>query len=195
MARTAVVYAVDWAVIVATISFAGSLSFWATPSTRPFSLSDPSISFPFQTKTKISTGLLIGLSILFPLVMCLVLCLFVPTASTPSSSGWRRKAYAANKAVLGLGLSIALALLFTDSLKNLLGKPRPDMLSRCQPIIDRRKLPQGSTIGEGLYTWNICTTKPRNGMASNELRDGFRSFPSGHASSTFSSQAFLYRVE
>lgn len=186
MARTAIVYAVDWAVIIATIGFAGSLSFWATPATRPFSISDPSIAFPFQTKTKISTGLLLGLAVLFPIVLLLVLCLFVPTASTPSGAGWRRKIYAANKAVLGLGLSIALALLFTDSIKNLLGKPRPDMLSRCQPIIDRRQLPQGSTIGEGLFTWNICSTKAESGLVSSDLRDGFRSFPSGHASSTFS---------
>lgn len=185
MVRAVIVYVVDWLVILGTIVFAGSLSLWVKPAARPFSLGDPSIAFPFQTKTKISTGLLVGLSGLLPVVVCLLLTLFVPTTSTPSGSGWKRKIYAANKAILGLGLSVGLALLFTDSLKNLMGKPRPDMLSRCQPIVNRRSLPAGSTIGEGLFTWNICATKQTTGSPSSDLLDGFRSFPSGHASSTF----------
>lgn len=192
MVRVVISYVVDWLIILGTIAFAGSLSFWAKPAARPFSLSDPSIAFPFQTRTKISTGLLVGLSGLLPVVVCLVLTLFVPTASTPSGAGWKRKIYAANKAILGLGLSVGLALLFTDSLKNLMGKPRPDMLSRCQPIVNRRYLPAGSTIGEGLFTWNICTTKQTTGFPSSDLLDGFRSFPSGHASSTFLPRVLRY---
>lgn len=179
--RLAIVYFVDWAVILATIAFAGSLSLWAVPSARPFSLNDTSISFPFQTKTKISTGLLVALAVVFPGVVCLLLCLFVPTASTPTAAGWRRKVYAANKAILGLGLSIALALLFTDSLKNLMGKPRPDMLSRCAPMIDV-PLNVDPEIGFGLVTWDICATRGMKGKGFDDLRDGFRSFPSGHAS-------------
>lgn len=183
LTRIAIVYFVDWAVILATIAFAGSLSLWAVPAARPFSLDDTSIAYPFQTKTKISTGLLVALAIAFPGVLCLALTLFVPTASTPSGSGWRRKFYAANKAILGLGLSIALALLFTDSLKNLMGKPRPDMLSRCSPMIGV-PLPGNVEIGFGLVTWDVCATRGLKGKGFDDLRDGFRSFPSGHASST-----------
>lgn len=48
-----------------------------------------------------------------------------------------------------------------------------DIVDRCQP-------PIGATDPEfGLSSWQICT-QPDNGI----LRDGFRSFPSGHSSST-----------
>jgi diacylglycerol diphosphate phosphatase/phosphatidate phosphatase len=58
------------------------------------------------------------------------------------------------------------------SLKNLIGKPRPDLVDRCQPI-------QGSTDPVlGLSNSTICT-QTDNAI----LKDGFRSFPSGHSSS------------
>jgi membrane-associated phospholipid phosphatase len=178
-----IAYFVDWAVILATIGFAGSLSFWAVPAARPFSLDDISIAYPFQTKTKISTELLVSLAIIFPALLCLLSCMLNLTTSKPLKE-WRRKAYAANKAILGLGLSIALALLFTDSLKNLMGKPRPDMLSRCAPMIGV-PLPITVDIGFGLVTWDICATKGLAGQGFDDLRDGFRSFPSGHSSLSF----------
>lgn len=78
-------------------------------------------------------------------------------------------------------MSIALAMLITDSLKNLMGKPRPDMLSRCDPDL---ALLEAEGIGRGLVTWNICRNLEKGvGIGFDDLRDGFRSFPSGHASS------------
>jgi membrane-associated phospholipid phosphatase len=88
---------------------------------------------------------------------------------------------------MGLGLSLALAFFFTQGMKNIFGKPRPDLLARCDPNMDRI---EEFTVGGGYGaqfnpTWvlvsaGICRTS----MSDEKLKDGFRSFPSGHSSST-----------
>jgi diacylglycerol diphosphate phosphatase/phosphatidate phosphatase len=61
------------------------------------------------------------------------------------------------------------------SMKNAIGKPRPDLIDRCQPA-------PGSVdpLPFGLSNSTICTQKD-----AAILKDGFRSFPSGHSSSEF----------
>ncbi|KAH8148529.1 uncharacterized protein LAJ45_07240 [Morchella importuna] len=171
--RLLLVYAADWALIIATIAFAGSMSFWATPSARPFSLADPSIAYPYQTHAKISTPLLVVLAGLIPAIACVA----VPLLLSPSAATAKRRIYAANKALLGLLLSIAMAMLLTDALKNLMGKPRPDMISRCAPA---EEFLAAAQTGWGLVSWEVC-----GNLGSKQLADGFRSFPSGHASMSF----------
>lgn len=171
--RLLIVYATDWLLIITTIAFAGSMSFWATPSARYFSLSDTSISYPRQQHAKISTGVLVVLSGLIPAIACVA----VPLLLSPAPATVKRRVYAANKALLGLLLSIALAMLLTDALKNLMGKPRPDMIGRCAPAEERLAAAQ---VGWGLVSWEVCAN-----LGSRELADGFRSFPSGHASMSF----------
>lgn len=70
--------------------------------------------------------------------------------------------------------SQATQLMIVCVLKNICGLPRPDMLARCQP--DLNQLPPASNIG--LSTIAIC-----NPSSWGLLREGFRSFPSGHSSS------------
>ena len=173
LGRMAIIYFVDWFVVLGTIAFAGSMAFWASPGARYFSISDPTIAFPFQHHPKISSPLLHILAIAIPVVLIVLICVILPTPFTAGC--WRRKVYAANKALLGLLLGIAITMLFTDGLKNLLGKPRPDLLSRCDPDPGRLS----ARVGPILVGRDIC----RAPGGRDELLDGFRSFPSGHASS------------
>lgn len=93
-----------------------------------------------------------------------------------------------NTAWLGLGVALASAMLVADGMKNLVGKPRPDLLSRCEP--DPEKLASGnfSIGGHYMFGVEICTTwtgTTESGLNKDDLMDGFRSWVSGHASSKF----------
>ena len=84
-----------------------------------------------------------------------------------------------NCGFLGLLLSQGLAFVITQALKNACGKPRPDIIDRCKPRETHDPLPFG------LSTYDICT-----GDAA-LLKDGFRSWPSGHSSSSFAGLFYL----
>lgn len=74
-----------------------------------------------------------------------------------------------NCGILGLVLSQAAAFVITGALKNACGKPRPDVIDRCQPR-------EGSADSPvyGLSNYTICTQTDQA-----ILNDGFKSFPSG----------------
>lgn len=75
-------------------------------------------------------------------------------------------------------------MLITDGMKNLVGKPRPDLISRCEP--DPERIASGNyTIANGLFGAAVCTSWTGisdSGIAKDELLDGFRSWVSGHSS-------------
>lgn len=75
-------------------------------------------------------------------------------------------------------ISIALTLFLTDVIKNAVGRPRPDLLDRCHPKV--------GTKTHTLVTIDVCTTPD-----GHRLQDGWRSFPSGHSSFSFSGLGFL----
>jgi membrane-associated phospholipid phosphatase len=99
---------------------------------------------------------------------------------------WKRKLWELHTGLLGLALSIVAAWFITNGMKNLFGKPRPDLLSRCQPDLDNVAkyviggLRTATTAGQ-LVSPNICKNPDHD-----VLDDGFRSFPSGHSSSSAS---------
>ncbi len=71
-------------------------------------------------------------------------------------------------------------------MKNLFGKPRPDLLSRCQPDIANLSIYLlGGYQGTDIVSSAICKQ-----IDKSILEDGFRSFPSGHSS--FSSAGLIY---
>jgi membrane-associated phospholipid phosphatase len=88
---------------------------------------------------------------------------------------------------MGLALSLATAFMITQGMKLLFGKPRPDLLSRCQPDLSRiqdtavnniaNEIGQAFNPAWVLVTSDICTNQD-----DDILQDGFKSFPSGHAS-------------
>lgn len=159
-----------------------------TPNHRPFSLTDASISFPYTQDETVRTSILVVVSLIAPAVIIfLVILLFVP-ASVSRGSGsklllLKSKIWEWNAAWLGLGLSVAGVFMATQGLKALYGRPRPDMLARCDPDLSDVAsyaiggLGQRLNDAPTLVTWEICRNK-----SDNLKVNGFSSFPSGHSS-------------
>lgn len=79
---------------------------------------------------------------------------------------------------LGFFNSVLLTLFVTDVIKNAVGRPRPDLLDRCQPA--------PGTSGDELVSIDVCTETRHH-----VLQDGWRSFPSGHSSFAFAGLGYL----
>jgi len=82
---------------------------------------------------------------------------------------------------LGCVFSLSVAGSLTQAVKVTVGRPRPDFIDRCQPTSGSADSPV-----YGLASASICTQKNIS-----ILRDGFRSFWSGHASISFAGLGFL----
>ncbi|KAF2856068.1 acid phosphatase/Vanadium-dependent haloperoxidase [Plenodomus tracheiphilus IPT5] len=189
-------YIFDWIVIIAIAALGAGWEF-VDPFNRPFSPVDLSISYPYQTSEMIPTWLLVVVSLIAPAGIIFIVCLFLvpgPTAErgTPMSLIWRRKLWEWNTGWMGLALSLATAFMITQGMKNLFGKPRPDLLSRCQPDLDRiQEFAIGGIVGDSFNpNWILVTSGICTQTDDDKLKDGFKSFPSGHAS--FSWAGLLY---
>ncbi|XP_056842215.1 putative lipid phosphate phosphatase 3, chloroplastic isoform X1 [Raphanus sativus] len=88
----------------------------------------------------------------------------------------RRDVYDLHHAVLGLLYSVLVTAVLTDSIKNAVGRPRPDFFWRC--------FPDGKAVFDSLGDV-IC-----HGDKS-VIREGHKSFPSGHTSWSFAGLGFL----
>jgi len=93
---------------------------------------------------------------------------------------------------LGLCTGLAVTLFVTAGLKDVVGKPRPDMLARCQPDLTNIGKYVVGGLGMNLdseappfVTSAICQ-QPDTRL----LDDGFAAFPSGHSS--FNSAGMVY---
>ncbi|RXK41753.1 hypothetical protein M231_00988 [Tremella mesenterica] len=69
----------------------------------------------------------------------------------------------------------------TQVIKMSVGRPRPDLINRCEPAPGAIDHPV-----YGLSTVEICTS-----VHIARLNDGFKSFPSGHSSLSFAGLGFL----
>ncbi|EPS26336.1 hypothetical protein PDE_01272 [Penicillium oxalicum 114-2] len=190
-------YFIDWVFIIG-VALIGYGFYKQDPNQHAFYLSDPSISYPYKENETVSTAALILASVLAPAVIVFVGAIFVPgTAAVggpkPAMSQLLlRKFWEWNAGWLGLGLALASTWTATQGLKTLLGRPRPDLLGRCNP--DTSNIAQYIVSGLGgqisgapsMVDWRICRNQDRT------LRiDGFSSFPSGHASFSFAGLGYL----
>lgn len=176
------------------IAAVGAVFSVITPNKRPFDVADPAISFPYVAKEKISTGTLVIVSLVVPAIIIFIITLFIglgPAAGkTSRTAALRRKLWEWNAGWMGLAVALAIAFFISNGTKNVVGKPRPDMLARCDPDLSRTLNSTvggiGKSVDEGinLVSWTIC----RNPGAT--LDDGFRSFPSGHSTC----RAFYYFI-
>jgi len=192
-------YVFDWICIIA-IAAVGVGWEYIYPYNRPFSPVDLTISYPFEHHETIPTWLLALVALVAPAGIIFVVCMvFVPgpTASrgTPKALIWRRKLWEWNIGWMGLALSLATAFMITQGMKLIFGKPRPDLLSRCQPDLTRIQetlvnpvVADVVNMNWVLVTSEICQNPDRS--RGGELMDGFKSFPSGHSS--FSWAGLLY---
>jgi len=162
-----------------------------TPYKRPFSPVNLDISYPYETQETIPTWLMAVIGLVIPAAVIFLVCIiFVPgpTASrgTPKSLIWRRKLWEWNTGWMGLALSLATAFMVTQGMKLLFGKPRPDLLSRCQPDLSRlQETAINPIVGEQVNAaWVLVTDAICTNTDEDIMKDGFKSFPSGHASCT-----------
>lgn len=162
---------------------------------RPFSLTDTSLAYP--EKSNIVSLTVVGIVAFgVPAVAIAVLCLALPLRYHPGegarAASWRRKIWEINAGLLGLALSLALTLFVTSGLKDIVGKPRPDLLARCDP--DVANIGNWIVGGFGTSLDSEASALVASGICRQpdhrHLDDGFAAFPSGHSS--FSWAGLLY---
>ncbi|KAI4727981.1 acid phosphatase/Vanadium-dependent haloperoxidase [Aureobasidium sp. EXF-10728] len=190
-----IAYVLDWVLLIAIVAVGGGISF-ATPYHRPFSLLDLAISYPYVEHDEISTALLVVLSLVLPaIVIAVVTLLFVPAFSLSrlrDQRYWKRKLWEFNAGWMGLGLSFALAFFITTGIKNLIGKPRPDLLARCQPDLNDIAAHVVGGYGQDIsQKWTLVSSSICTQPDQKVLNEGFRSFLSGHSSMSWSGLLYL----
>ncbi|KAJ2847922.1 hypothetical protein IWW36_003597 [Coemansia brasiliensis] len=146
----------------------------AQPHYQPFSVHDKAISYPYVPphQQTVTVPMLFAVSIAMPVAVIVMV-----------SVGFKRNLHDLHVGLLGLLMGVSLTLMFTNSLKNVLGRPRPSLLARCLPTMPSHALDDPP---QGLSTISICT---QTNMAV--LNEGFRSFPSGHTSLAFAGMTYL----
>ncbi|KAJ5997254.1 hypothetical protein N7522_008914 [Penicillium canescens] len=184
--RAIISYIFDYVILIACV-----IGFAIVDSIEPyhqhFSLQNISIQYPYAVHERIPIKYALCISGAFPLVLIVVYTLvidglFSHNKSQDAGSGkrklrgphrWKDRLWEMNCGILGLLLAQAVTFVITQSLKTACGKPRPDLIDRCQPR-------EGSVdLFPGLSNSTICTGDPAI------IKDGFRSWPSGHSSSSF----------
>eukprot|EP00842_Homolaphlyctis_polyrhiza_P000802 jgi/Hompol1/1722/HPOL_004794-RA len=158
------------AVLVALWAWAETLS----PFERPVDPTAPDQRHPiYPYGNIISSTMLLVISLLVPLLAAALVyaaMLVLPSPATvPRPALLRFTARDAHAFIVGLILAVSLTGLFTDCTKAWAGRLRPDFLDRCQ---------YNATLA-------ACTGDP------NVIKEGRRSFPSGHASESFAGMTFL----
>ncbi|KAJ8761263.1 hypothetical protein K2173_001319 [Erythroxylum novogranatense] len=88
----------------------------------------------------------------------------------------RRDIYDLHHAILGLLFSVLVTAVITDAIKNAVGRPRPDFFWRC--------FPDGKDVYDKLG--NVICHGDKN-----VIKEGHKSFPSGHTSWSFAGLGFL----
>ncbi|KAI8023110.1 Lipid phosphate phosphatase 2 [Camellia lanceoleosa] len=89
----------------------------------------------------------------------------------------RRDVYDFHHAVLGLLFSVLITGVLTDAIKDAVGRPRPDFFWRC--------FPNGKAVFNNVTRNVMCTGQ------KSVIKEGYKSFPSGHVSWSFAGMGFL----
>lgn len=89
----------------------------------------------------------------------------------------RRDLYDLHHAILGVLYSVLITAVVTDAIKDAVGRPRPDFFWRC--------FPDGKAVYDPVTTEVICHGDKR------VIKEGHKSFPSGHTSWSFAGLGFL----
>lgn len=185
--RVIISYIFDYVILIACV-----IGFWILDSLEPyhqhFSLQNYTLQYPYAVHERIPIAYALCISGAFPLALIVIYTLFIdglfshnkpqdPVSGKRKLRGpwrWKDRLWEMNCGILGLLLSQGVNFVITQALKTACGKPRPDLIDRCQP-------PLNSTdpVLYGLSNSTICTGDPAI------IKDGFRSWPSGHSSSSF----------
>ncbi|CDH60154.1 pap2-domain-containing protein [Lichtheimia corymbifera JMRC:FSU:9682] len=167
--RVVLSYAQDWLLVIVMIGVFFAIDV-IPPFHREFSLQDKSIMYTYTAKESIPAWTLALICFLGPIIAIGFIAWYFQRSMHDFHSG-----------VLGLFLALSMVIMLTDVIKITAGRPRPDFLARCQPPLDAEDPPRG------LSNYTICTTP----IDSYEMKDGYKSFPSGHASFSFAGLGYL----
>ncbi|CRG90133.1 hypothetical protein PISL3812_07174 [Talaromyces islandicus] len=192
-ARVVISYIFDYVIIIAF-----AIGFYILDRIEPyhqhFSLDNKSLQYPYAVHERVTIQEALLISILSPIIIVAVYTLLIDglfshhkpvtdhTGRRKLTGPYRLKdrLWELNCGILGLLLSQGLAFVITQVLKNACGKPRPDLIDRCQPAPGSQDLPVF-----GLSNSTICHGDPAL------IKDGFRSWPSGHSSSSFAGLFYI----
>ncbi|KAF2149562.1 PAP2 superfamily protein [Myriangium duriaei CBS 260.36] len=160
-------YAADYLGFGILLVFYINMQLFAKPFHRMFYLDDHRIQFPHAEVERVPVPWLFAYAGGLPLVI-IAAWLLVSRAHVQK----------AHITLLGLLVTLILTTFITDVIKNSVGRPRPDLIARCSPARDTPK--------DVLVGIEVCT-ETRDHL----LHDGWRSFPSGHSSFSFSGLGYL----
>ncbi|KAI9817347.1 MAG: hypothetical protein M1832_004653 [Thelocarpon impressellum] len=188
--RVVISYMADYLIIAALIGGFAILDN-AEPFHQHFSLRNYTLQYPYAVKERVPVPLLAFVVGVIPMAIIVAYTLFIDGMFSHAGRGgrrifnarygWAERLWELNCGVLGLWLAVGMAITATQALKTATGKPRPDLVDRCQPR-------EGSAdpLPFGLSNITICTQTDKS-----VLKDGFRSFPSGHSSTAFAGLYYL----
>ncbi|CUS13019.1 unnamed protein product [Tuber aestivum] len=142
------------------------------PFQRMFSLDDRTLHFPHAEIERVPVPMLLTYSIALPTLLILLSTILNLHKTR------EQKLHQVHVSLLGLAISLMLTTFITDTVKNGYGRPRPDLIARCKP---EEGTPEHELVG-----MEVCTEQDYH-----TLYDGFRSFPSGHSSFSWSGLGFL----
>ncbi|KAI3976583.1 hypothetical protein MKX01_008441 [Papaver californicum] len=106
-----------------------------------------------------------------------LVAILLPMAIIAGIYFYRRDVYDLHHAILGLLFAVLITGVLTDAIKDAVGRPRPDFFWRCFPD------------GKGVFdtvTKNVQCTGDKK-----VIKEGHKSFPSGHTSWSFAGLGFL----
>lgn len=177
---TFVTYLFEWMFHIFFIAVCILWQRFGQPRVQDFSLNDPQISkkhYP-NNQTAFPTVVLFLTSMLLPFFLSFTITYFNNQVHSKKQLYW-------NLHITSLSTLTANSLqLFVVSIfKNLVGKPRPDFISRCIPDYNIL-LPTPSRTTDV----SICRNKAKGRL----LQQGFQSFPCGHAAVTTTNFMMLF---
>ncbi|EOY21133.1 Lipid phosphate phosphatase 2 [Theobroma cacao] len=162
--KVARIHLYDWLILVFLVVIDGLLNF-----IEPFHrfvgeemMTD--LKFPFHKDT-IPFWAVPFLAVLLPLVIFSIYYYF------------RKDVYDFHHAVLGLLFSVLVTGVITDSVKDAVGRPRPNFFWRC--------FPDGKAVFDRIIGDVVCHGNEKY------IKEGYKSFPSGHTSWSFAGLSFL----
>ncbi|EXJ72581.1 uncharacterized protein A1O5_03727 [Cladophialophora psammophila CBS 110553] len=160
-------YASDYVGFVLLLAVYIWVQFFFEPVHQMFRLDNRAKQYPHALVERVSAGENILVAGVGPLVVLIIWAVVM-----------RPGVHHAHVTILGLLISLFLASLLTDIIKNAIGRPRPDLIARCKP--------EAGTPEHELVTIVVCTETDHH-----TLHDGWRSFPSGHSSWAFAGLGYL----
>jgi hypothetical protein len=112
-----------------------------TPFHQHFALQNYTLQYPYAVHERVPIALALTISCAGPIVVIALYTLVIDGlfAHRRKIDGYKNvyklsdRLWELNCGILGLLLAQAAAFAITGTMKNLVGKPRPDLIDRCQP--------------------------------------------------------------